>query len=45
LFDLPSLLILTVFDEEAHIGNSGRIDDKKQIGLVIESITKRRLDQ
>jgi hypothetical protein len=27
-----SLLILTVFDEEAHIGNSQRIDDEEQIG-------------
>jgi hypothetical protein len=27
------LLILTVFDEEAHIGNSEQIDDKEQIRI------------
>jgi hypothetical protein len=30
--DLLSFLILTVFDEEAHIGNCKRIKDKEQIG-------------
>jgi hypothetical protein len=31
-FDVLSFLILTVFDEEAHIGNSKQIKDKEQIG-------------
>jgi hypothetical protein len=35
-FDLLSLLISTVFDEELHIGNSDRIDNEDEIGRVSE---------
>jgi hypothetical protein len=32
-FDLPSFLILTVFDEQAHMGTSERIDDGQKVKI------------
>jgi hypothetical protein len=32
---------VTVFDEEAHIGNNERIDDEEEIESVSEWMTKR----